>query len=340
MYDVIVAGAGPAGSAAAKTLADRGLRVLLAERAALPRYKSCSGMLIQKALRLTESCFGRPVPPSVACAPAENHGMILTDAHGREYAFPQMGLNVWRSSYDAWLAGLAAESGAELRPACAVLSARCREESVTVTFRDGRREEARYVVSCGGAADGLRLRLQGHAPPAVRTYQVFYEGQIRLDPHYFYAWLAPELSDYDAWFNVKDHLLVLGVSAMDHRRLPDFHRRFLAELRDRHGLELGRARREDSWLMPRVRPGCPLDLGAGRVLFAGESAGFLNPMGEGVSGAIESGRAAALALSAHLEDPPAALEAYRAGTEALHAYMKRQWRLTAALSERFREMNV
>ena len=257
MYDVIVAGAGPAGSAAAKTLADRGLRVLLAERAALPRYKSCSGMLIQKALRLTESCFGRPVPPSVACAPAENHGMILTDAHGREYAFPQMGLNVWRSSYDAWLAGL-----------------------------------------------------------------------------------APELSDYDAWFNVKDHLLVLGVSAMDHRRLPDFHRRFLAELRDRHGLELGRARREDSWLMPRVRPGCPLDLGAGRVLFAGESAGFLNPMGEGVSGAIESGRAAALALSAHLEDPPAALEAYRAGTEALHAYMKRQWRLTAALSERFREMNV
>ena len=43
MYDVIVVGAGPAGSTAAKTLAEKGRKVLLAERAKMPRYKSCSG---------------------------------------------------------------------------------------------------------------------------------------------------------------------------------------------------------------------------------------------------------------------------------------------------------
>ena len=45
MYDVIVVGAGPAGCTAAKTLADKGHKVLLIEKLRIPRYKSCSGQL-------------------------------------------------------------------------------------------------------------------------------------------------------------------------------------------------------------------------------------------------------------------------------------------------------
>lgn len=52
MYDVIIVGAGPAGSTAAKVLADKGLHILLVERHKLPRYKSCSGVLIQKSMDL------------------------------------------------------------------------------------------------------------------------------------------------------------------------------------------------------------------------------------------------------------------------------------------------
>ncbi|MBR0375758.1 MAG: FAD-dependent monooxygenase, partial [Firmicutes bacterium] len=60
MVDVIVVGAGPAGSTAAKTLADRGHRVLLAEKFSMPRYKSCSGQLIKKSLDLVERYYGEP----------------------------------------------------------------------------------------------------------------------------------------------------------------------------------------------------------------------------------------------------------------------------------------
>lgn len=47
MFDVIVIGAGPAGSTAAKILAESGFKVLLTEKFAIPRYKSCSGQLIR-----------------------------------------------------------------------------------------------------------------------------------------------------------------------------------------------------------------------------------------------------------------------------------------------------
>ena len=41
MYDVIVIGAGPTGSTAAKILAENGCKVLLVEKFKMPRYKSC-----------------------------------------------------------------------------------------------------------------------------------------------------------------------------------------------------------------------------------------------------------------------------------------------------------
>lgn len=40
--------------------------------------------------------------------------------------------------------------------------------------------------------------------------------------------------------------------------------------------------------MPRIGQECKIDYGIGRVIFAGEIAGFLNPMGEGISAGMES----------------------------------------------------
>ena len=74
MYDVIVIGAGPAGSIAAKRLAESGLHVLLVERHKLPRYKSCSGVLIQKSMDLVRRCCGQDVPLSATCTSCQKIG--------------------------------------------------------------------------------------------------------------------------------------------------------------------------------------------------------------------------------------------------------------------------
>jgi len=51
-YDVAVVGAGPAGCTAAHRLATAGLRVALLEKEQLPRYKTCGGGLVPRAVSL------------------------------------------------------------------------------------------------------------------------------------------------------------------------------------------------------------------------------------------------------------------------------------------------
>ena len=340
MYDVIIIGAGPAGSTAAKTLAELGLRVLIAEQHKLPRYKSCSGVLIKKSLQLVSQYFQEDVPLNVTCAPTENRGMIFTDDRGKTHCFAQDGLNVWRSGFDHWLAEKAAAAGAELRDEIRVLSCELSNDFVTLTLAGENRttEQASYILDCEGSASVLRRQCLPNDLAYITTFQAFYEGTIDLDPHYFYAYLQPELSEYDAWFNVKDHLLVLGVSAKNARFIPSYYQKFLSYMGRQHTLRLTRRLKEEKWLMPHIQPGCPIHYGTGRLLFAGEAAGFLNPMGEGISAALESGYCAAAAIYKHFDNPAHIDSAYRQNTAALKAYMDRQWNFVGRISAKFREM--
>ncbi len=340
MYDVIVIGAGPAGSTAAKTLAAKGYKVLLVEKFKMPRYKSCSGQLIKKTMDLVQTYFGEAVPASTMCAPTENGGMIFTDDKGKSLRFEQDGLNVWRSSFDKWLADKAAQSGAEVRDKTAALS--CAEENgiVTMTLKGEQTytEQARYVIDCEGVVGALKKKLLNRDLQYITTYQTFNQGSIDLDYRFFHAYLQPELSEYDAWFNVKDNQLVLGISVKDSSKTEYYYARFIAYMEEKHNLRIDKQLKVDKWLMPHVRPGCAIDYSVGRVLFAGEIAGFLNPMGEGISAGIESGYHAANAIMQHFDDLDLVYANYKESTAALHSYMKRQWGFVAGMAETFKEM--
>ena len=342
MYDVIVVGAGPAGCTAAKILAESGFRVLLAEKYKLPRYKSCSGQLIQKTLNLVERYFGESPPHSVTCTPAENRGMIFTNDKGKEYRFEQPGLNVWRSLFDEWLAGKAKQIGAELRDETVALSCQEENDAVTVTFKGKSvyTEQARFVLDCEGVVGVLKRKLLNNAPRYITTFQTYNQGSIDLDYHYFYAYLQPNLSEYDAWFNVKDGHLVLGVSVKDTSKIDYYYQNFIAYMKERHGLHIEKQIKTDQWLMPHILPGCKIDYGVGRVLFAGETAGFLNPMGEGISAGMESGYCAAQAIMQHFDDLETVYSNYKERTKSLHNYMKRQWNFVAGIADTFHEMKL
>ena len=342
MYDVIVVGAGPAGSTAAKVLAEKGLHVLLVERHKLPRYKSCSGVLIQKTMDLVRRYFGEDVPLSATCTPVENRGMIFTDDKGREFRFEQGGLNVWRSSFDNWLTEQAAASGAEVRDSTSAISCEEQEDSITVKLcgESTYTETARYVIDCEGVTGVLKRKLLGNNKDFITTFQTFNRGTIELDPHYFYAYLQPELSEYDAWFNVKDEMLVLGVSVKDASKIEHFYKRFISYMKTHHGLQIEQQVKAEKWLMPHIRPGCSVTYGQGRVLFAGEIAGFLNPMGEGISAGMESGCCAAHAIANHFDSLDMIYADYQRDTQQLKSYMERQWNFVGRMADTFSEMII
>lgn len=352
MYDVIVIGAGPTGCTAAHELVSHGYKVLLVERKSLPRNKSCSGILIKKSMDLVQTYYGESVPNHTTCTPVDNRGMVLVNDIGEEFRFEQPGKNIWRSTFDNWLATKAVEAGAELRTGTTAVKCMETADGIQVELKKTDTKESNYleqaglVICCTGATNALGHTHQNVQRP-IFTYQTFCHGTIDLDPHFFYAYLQPELSQYDAWFNVKDDFLIFGVATKDAKKLQMYHERFLTYMNEHFHATISVQVRREKWIMPQIASGCPTDTGAGRILLAGESAGFLNPMGEGISNGLESGYYAAKSIidtfKSHRYDKTQFEELhdrYHEYLRPLHSYMTRQWDFIGRLSGTFSHMRI
>ena len=110
--DVIIAGAGPAGAVAAASMAARGLRVVLCDRAAFPRDKTCGDALIADSLSALDrlglrSRVEREAQPSAT--------LDVVTANGTTTSIPGAIAVLPRRSLDALLVEHAASKGADVR---------------------------------------------------------------------------------------------------------------------------------------------------------------------------------------------------------------------------------
>lgn len=165
-WDVLVAGAGPAGSATAALLAAQGARVLLVERAVFPRAKPCAEYLSPEAGRLLDALG---VLEEVSAGAARLTGMRVISPAGRAFEgrfravgggtpFRPWGLALPRARLDAILAANAVDRGATLREGTAVEAFTASRTGVTATLRGGGVwDTVRAAVLVG--ADGLRSRV-------------------------------------------------------------------------------------------------------------------------------------------------------------------------------------
>ncbi|WP_368496487.1 FAD-dependent monooxygenase [Herbiconiux sp. A18JL235] len=108
VWDVIVVGAGPAGSSAARAAASAGASVLLVDRARFPRYKTCGGGLLGESLALL---------PARALGTVESRvpDTLVTHRFARSFrlrrASPYLAM-VRRQEFDQALVDAAVEAGA------------------------------------------------------------------------------------------------------------------------------------------------------------------------------------------------------------------------------------
>ena len=146
--DVAIVGGGPAGSSLAAALGQRGVRVVLYEKARHPRLKPCGEGLLPHGVRALRRIVGLPDAPSV-------RGLRFVAGEAAvDMDFPgETGLVVRRDRFDAWLFDVAASTP-------------------NVEARDGtayRGERADVVVGADGVRSMFHRRLPGQFAQPYRV---------------------------------------------------------------------------------------------------------------------------------------------------------------------------
>ncbi|HKZ47563.1 MAG TPA: NAD(P)/FAD-dependent oxidoreductase [Thermoplasmata archaeon] len=283
MYDVIVVGAGPAGSTAARYAARRGLKVLLLEKrhdVGIPvqcgEYVAADDEVASlfPTVGALEDLMEAPRRASEGDTPV----IRILSPRGRAYDVPFRGYTVRRDRMDQGIANQAVAEGAELRTSTGVRSVRG-----TTVSTDRGDFEARVVIG----ADGPRSRVAASVglpwPVSAPAMSAVFDGDFGDITQMYFGNLAP--GGY-AWVIPKRGCANVGLGTWQHfrGRLDGLFDTFVARLGlpRRHGVGgyvpvLGPVRRT-------VR---------GNVLLVGDAAGHVMATnGGGINVAMICGRIA------------------------------------------------
>jgi geranylgeranyl reductase family protein len=286
MYDLIVAGAGPAGSTAARAAALQGLETLILEKQTFPRYKPCGGALSSKATAILD--YSLPVgicERAITGARVHFKDRVLEKHKG--YNLTTL---IDRSLFDDLLLqkALAAGAGTETRK---VMDFTEKDGFVSVKTNEGT-YQSRFLVIASGCQDALSSRIRdrdGRDCMGICLVADIKEDdeKIRarladiLDIHFGvaeggYGWIFPHRGYYSVGIGGLSSRLLNPRRAM----LQFLRKNGFSEKQELHGHQIpqgGNKRRSAQ----------------GRVLLAGDAAGFVDAFtGEGIYYALASGRIA------------------------------------------------
>jgi geranylgeranyl reductase family protein len=223
-FDVIVAGAGPAGSVAARRLAEVGRRVLLCDRAAFPRDKTCGDGLIADALAVLKTLGLEEAVRNESCGASR---LLVISPGGVEVRFQSTFLVLPRKRFDQLLFERAVGAGADFRQL--VVEGPIRDGDRVVGIRARRPASQQSVefrapltLLATGAEGGVLKRFDESARVApsgfaIRTYAVRADGGGLSD---LVISLERDLLPGYAWaFPAPDGVMNVGVGALSSRSL-------------------------------------------------------------------------------------------------------------------------
>ena len=300
-YDVIVVGGGPAGSAAAATLAGAGCSVLVLEKSKHPRHKSCGGGLSARLLPFLDHDVKEIIEQTVyhVCFRLKQKEVTFSSTTPVAYL-------VRRPHFDAYLADKAAAAGAEIREECPMLRWRELPDGVEVESRFGKETGSFLIAADGGTS---RIARQLHAqwkkklaysleaetpfphPGMSNRGETKYQETVFIDLTVSkgYGWVFPKTGE-----------AAIGIGGFKgkEKRPQLLYRHFLS----RNGLLSERASAPPHGSVIPFYHGPRFPLAKGRTLLIGDAGSLVDPLfGEGLYYAIRSGQMAAGAVIAALK---------------------------------------
>lgn len=311
--EVIVVGAGPAGSTVARELSARGIPVVMLDKAVFPRDKPCGGAVSTRC----RHGIGIDLSPVIERTIDEAR-ITLNQRQGSELnrtSSEPFGYLTQRSRLDALLTEKATEAGVVFRQRTRISTVERGGDTITVRA-SGQVFHGRVLVAADGA-NGVTASMAGIELPDHNN-SVALEGNVRPRGGVPEKWDRAIGIDFGAieggygWIFPKGDHLNIGVGGYKHvgprlrtalRSLVRFWGHDPEALWGVRGHHLP-WRRETSPLMD------------GNVLLVGDAAGLLDPLtGEGILAAVRSAQLAAAAIAVYLGGENTTLEAYAKDVE-------------------------
>ena len=328
--DVVVVGAGPAGSAAAAWAARAGRDVLVVDAAQFPRDKSCGDGLTPRAVAELERLGMGPWLDTRI----RHHGLRMS-GFGADVevpwpgpSFPSTGSAVPRTELDDRIRSVAADDGAKMRLGVKAVGveydSRGRVESVQLD--DGATIGCNHLIVADGARSTLG-RVLGRAWHKETVYGTAIRGYLatpRADEPWITSHLelrSPEgqvLPGYGWIFPLGNGEVNIGVGALATAKRPAHAAlrpllSYYTELRREEWGFSGEPRAALSALLP--MGGAVSGVAGPNWMLVGDAAACINPLnGEGIDYGLETGRLAAELLGSgdYSHAWPALLQAHYA----------------------------
>jgi len=297
-YDVVVVGAGPGGSTAARFCAKAGLKTLLIEKENMPRYKACGGCLSLKTIDFLDLDLS-PVLENTIYGVRFSHRMKdpFSIASKEPVAFMVM-----RDRFDHFLVSKALEEGSGFLEGVKVIRAEEKRDGMEVVLSQGEKIHAEYLIGADGSesmvAKSLSLVPSKGSGVGVES-EIPYEstrGFPKEELQRIHLNFGGVPNGY-GWVFPKEEGLSIGIGGMftDGARMNP--RKYFDEfLKGLNYILEEKVKKVVGHSLP-----CFYDeeqkVAKGRVLLVGDAARLMDPLlGEGIYYALRSGRLAAEAI--------------------------------------------